>query len=447
MCESGPGCLFSQAEFVNAINGGIYLMEDPGRKTIYNQNLVDVARYLLGHPPQQSNTGLRPPAATQAGNRIGEYLLVTASGDNSAFDHFSEAPQLVAAQSEVQIQAQIGEGGLYPLRVSNSGRGLGVTTAKEAGIPVFLEIQPGAPFLFTVDNSEPIQESGGRHLYIGPIHDTLGASMVRVVGMAPNGAVTLNARIGYLDLSGDWVMDTFQATAMSSSCGESDDEGDEESLEEEIFLDLLAGYGTFVQDPGSPQGTRLIWEQNEPFPEDFAGVLFSASAELDRERVELNYLIDIPPGSTSWTPDRALGLQPQIDKTSGAWVLALPLSGLAVLLTRARRREGQFLLVVVGFALLIGLNGCVLDAYGEIRGEYTFSDINYLSENYAFDRPGPEIWALGNGEGTIILDLTLVGEDEDGEIVEESCSAAIETRGSGLILEDGNRAPPDMGSE
>ncbi len=449
MCDGGAGCLFSQAEFVNAINTGIYLMEDSGRKAVYNQNLTDVARYLLGFRPVQSNTALAPPPTTQAGNRVGEYILVAARGESSIFDHLSDAPQFVATKSEVRIQAQIEPGGVYPLRVSNTGKGLGVNTAKEPGFPVFLEIEPGsAPFLFTVNNSEPIQESGGRHLFIGPIHDTLGTSMVRLVGMAPNGATTLKARVGYLDLSGDWVMDTFQVTAQSSSCDDGgEDDDDDEPLEQELFLDLLAGYGTFVRDPAGPQGNKLIWEQSDPFPEDFGTLSFSATAELGKEDVKLNYLVDIPPGSTSWAPGNALGLHPTKRKNNEIWALALPLGGFLVLFTRARRREGQLLLALAGIALLLGLNGCVLDVYGEIRGEYTFKNLSYLSENYEFDRPGPEIWALGGGEGTINLDLTIVDEDEDGEIFEERCFVTVETRGNAFIVADGNIGPPDFEDE
>jgi hypothetical protein len=123
-----------------------------------------------------------------------------------------------------------------------------------------------------------------------------------------------------------------------------------------------------------------------------------------------------------------------------------------------QQRNLGFSLAMIGLAGL-GFLACaiiaalVLGFVNDFRSDPQLPDENLPTQTPAdtsqtpFDRPGQEIWSLGNGEGQILLDLTLVGEAENGAIVEENCTATIETRGSGLTLEAGSRAPPDMRSE
>lgn len=446
MCDD-PACPISQEDLVEAINQGTFPYSEGSAKQNYYQMLPEVARYLLGFVPRKGNTAVRLPEAVAAGNGYGEYITARSQGEETVFEHLSYAPQTTVSAGEVQINAQIAHGGLYPLRVSNSGQAAGVNTPWSAGHPIYLEIAPGAPLLYSVDKGEPVQVDGGSGLFFAPIHDDLGIELMRLVGLAAEGAETLQATIGFVDLSGDWRVDELSATSFSSSCETEEGEGGDD-LEEDFFLQLLAAYGTFEADPADPTGKRLIWVRNQPLPEDAAGVQIEGAVTLGQQDVQLTYRIYVPEGTSGLVPGaRVVASQGQGVPPEAAWGWLLPLPFLAWTAAGGRgasRRRATLARLALGLALVALLSGCALDVFGTIQGEYTFKKMTYLSEDYSRERPTTDIWRLEDGQGTLNMDLTFVTEDEDGELMREQCVLNYGFEGAATVIEDGVITPADV---
>jgi pSer/pThr/pTyr-binding forkhead associated (FHA) protein len=448
LCNDTSVCPLSQEAFVNAVNRGHYVFRRGDLVSRYYNNLPNVAYYLLGHSPPAGNVAVPLQPAAKTGDGYGEYVLVRRKGTSTIFDHLSYPPQFTKGDNEVQIQAQIAHGAAYPLRVSNSGTGFGVQVPGKAGHPAFLEIEPGAQYLYTIDNGPPVIETGESKRFIAPIHDTMGIQLARLVGIAPDAPATLNAKVGLVDLSGDWVNEAIKITSVSSTC-ETDDEGTND-LPQDFFLNIFAAYGTFTKDPADKTGTKLIWENTEPLPEDFGNIGLQASAEMGMEEIKINYLINIPKSTSGHVLPEILVAQikPGANQNIWSWVLLAP--ALGVILKSASLKEKRILLlslVLIGMTLSLSSCDLTLDLYGDLRGEYTFKKLTYADENFSAEREGPDIWRLSEGKGTITADITLIVGTSEEEPEEERCKTTFSVDGDLLIKEDGAFSATDLNFE
>jgi hypothetical protein len=450
MCDDPSVCLFSQDQFIQAINTGMNPFAAGGMSSTYYLQLQDTARYLLGYPPAYANSGILIPDALRIGNLANEWVAVGEGAAGSGFDtHLdSQAPQVQKSADEVTINAAMDRGGLYSFRVANSGRALGLETPLRPGLPAYLEIQGGAPYLFTVDNGEPQAEDGSRTAYIAPVHDSMGWKLVRAVAYAEDAPRTFQAKVGYVDLTGEWITENFAVTNSSSECGE-DTLSDMKEMTEDLFLKILSAYGHFETD-GAPSDTLPYkWVQDQPFPEDMGSLTVDASAQATTQdvRVEYSFVIPEPPEGTSWLPWQ--GARGAGKTTRPAGVLASLSVGILGLVAFSHKpRRAKVLLALVIVSLLPQLAACDLkfDIWGDITGQYTFRRLSYLPEDYAPITDQKDLWRLTEGEGEMVFDLTF--RTGVGESTEESACVLTNTIKTDLLIQaDGSVTPEDLNLE
>ena len=447
LCDDPAICLLSQGSLVRAINEGANPFTQGGMQATYYTLLEDAARYLLGHPPAFANTAIPIPAGLRSGNLANEWILVHESGGMSTLERFfeSQPPQVVASDELVRIQASIDRGGLYSFRVSNTGRSLGIEAAAPPGLPAYLEIQPGTPFLFTTDNGEVHAESGSRTVYIAPIHDALGHQMVRLAAYAPDAAHTLQAEVGYIDLSGDWVTDGFHVTNYTDTCGEDPSNFD---LPRDIVLTFLAAYGHFSRVEGAGDEIPLSWVQDVPLQSGDESMTITASARVTMQDVQVEYAVHIPePAQSRLFPELAATLPRTAGAGAGATAaLSFTAIGLGVLGLKRARRHLILAAGIAALALGLSLAGCEMmtDFWGDISGRYTFHRLEYLSEDFSLIEDNEDLWRLSQGEGVMTLDLTTLVTSLEGEEEQRRCEANLTVATGALIKLQNAVAPEDI---
>ena len=447
MCDDPAICLFSRDQFIQAINSGVNPFASGGMSSTYYLQLEDTARYLLGHPPVNANSGIPIPDPLRLGNIGNEWVAVLEQAGGTGFDKHvdSQPPQVQTSADEVTINASIDRGGLYSFRFANTGRAIGLEAPMRPGLPAYLEIQGGAPFLYTVDNGEPIAEDGSRTLYIAPVHDSMGLQLVRAAAYAQDGPGTFQAKAGYIDLAGEWTTQAFAVTNSASECGEGR-LSDMTEVAEDIFLKFLGAFGHFEADGTATDTLRYTWVQDQPLPEGTENLTLSASAQVTTQdiRVEYSVVLPEPSDATSWLPWASAGVVGKGIRPARALVpVSLGAIGLAALVYKPRRAKVLLALVIIG--LLPQLAACDLkfDVWGDFGGEYTFRRLEYLPEDYAPITDQQDLWRLTDGEGQMVFNLTFeVGE---GETVEQSSCVVTNTVKTDLLIQaDGSVGPQDF---
>jgi hypothetical protein len=447
MCDDPALCLFSRDQFVEAINQGVNPFAEGGRTSTYYLLLEDTARYLLGFAPTYANSAISIPPALRTGNLANEWIAVREGSGGTAFDKQvdSQAPQVSESGDEVLVQASVERGGLYSFRFGNTGRAIGVEAPPRPGLPAFLEIQGGAPFLFTIDNGEPKAEDGTRTLYIAPVHDTMGLKLVRAAAYAEDGPKTFQAKAGYVDLTGDWITENFTITNSAGYCGDESTSGSPMDMAEDMILKFLAGYGHF-EPAGTPTDSiPYKWVQDEAFPEGEGSFTLTASAQVTTQDVQVEYTLVVPPPAegTGWLP-----------WSSGRRVeRASPLAGVLATLSfavfgsvalRRHPRRAKVLVLLAALVLAPQLAACDfdLDFWGTISGQYSFRKLAYLPEDFAPILDQRELWRLTEGEGTMVLDLTVKMKVDEGT-EEAACLVTNSVKTDLLILAKGAISPAE----
>jgi len=450
MCDDPAVCLFSGGQFIQAINTGVNPFAAGGMSSTYYLQLQDTARYLLGYPPAYANSGIPIPDALRLGNVANESVEVYERAGDTGFKTFvdSRAPQVQASADEVTINAAMDRGGLYSFRLANSGRAIGVESSPRPGLPAYVEIQGGAPFLFTVDNGEPKAEDGSRTVYIAPVHDSMGLKLVRAAAYAEDAPRTVQAKVGYVDLAGEWVTDAFTVTNSSSDCEEGTVSGMTE-LTEDVFLKFLSAYGHFEAEGTPTDSLRYTWVADQPFPEGMEKVTVSASARVTTQDIRLEYKFVLPEPSeaTSWLPWASARGAGEGIRPPGALVpLSLGIIGIAAFGRKPRRAKVLLALAIV--SLIPQLAACDLkfDVWGDFGGEYTFRRLSYLPEDYAPITDQQDLWRLTEGEGQMVFNLTF--KTGVGESTEESACVVTNTVKTDLLIQaDGSVTPEDFNLE
>jgi len=449
MCDDSSVCPLSREQFVAAINKGSFPFSSAGNKSKYEQNIEDVGRYLLGYPPLGSNTSVTLPLAVRAGNGYGQYVTIRHKDRKAPYlDHAGDPPQFVANDkgTELTISAPIDKGGVYPLRVSNSGKPTGVTVAgaPDPSYPAFLEINPGPQLLYTLDNGDPVYRNGSQRMLFAPIHDVVGIQLLRIVALAPQQGETFSANVGFVDLSGDWLpkSEAFQVTKIHSMC-----EGqDASALKTDPIVLLLAALGAFRPTPVDKEWPSLKWVADESFP-DNSPVVLNADVDVGTDAVKLVYRLELAkPKSGLDLPGILPAVQGREPIELWAWAWLLPALGLVI---KGQQWKGR-LAILAALALLLPLAGCDfvgilgdLRFYGDLRGEYTFEKLEYADPDYNHDRTSREIWYL-DGVGALNWDLALISEDDASD--HSLCTASIEVKAKMIIQEDGHFTIEDFES-
>jgi hypothetical protein len=444
MCDDPQACFFNQDSFADAINGGEFPFSQSATRQKYTRLIPELGRYLLNSPPLAGNTTITLPLAVSTGNNIGESLIVRQRDNRPRFEHFSPlgSGQLQTVGNEVQVSARTDPGAVYPFRVVNVGKAIGAGESHyEAAAPAMLEIQTGPRFLYSVENGHLADETGGRELSIGPIHDTLGLEMVRLVALAPDSEVTFKAKVGFADLSGDWAIENLQVTSRNSTCQAVDLD---KLLEEEDILALMfAGLGTFQRDSADETLRKYRWQLGpQGIPENLEGIEFEADAVVKNDAIEVNFEVRFD------VTQQGASAIPFVDRARAAfgmpWVLGLSWLGMALMTVSRGNRRRWAALILVMFAVVLSPSceflDSAVDVSGSIQAKYAFRKLEYPKADFAIDSTMERLWKMPAGEGNWQMDLKLVDENES-----ISCNATYQVHADGEIYRDGVLAPPQLG--
>jgi hypothetical protein len=419
MCHDPIACPLSEASFAQAINKGTFPYDDSTAKAKLSANLDDYALYLLGVAPRRANSAIPRGAANQFGVGYGESINIRQSYNELFFLETTSYPPQVqkdisGALPAMAVSAVINKDGVYPLLV-NAGKG-----GKSPGLPAALVIQPGAPFWYNVDGSEPQYHDGSTELRIMPIHLGMGAAEVSVVALGKQGGEVFQARVEILDLSGAWAFLPGKLVRFDWTC---DDDPESAELLQMLGTGLFVG-GTF--SPDAPGSNGLSWSVDaSKMPPDYDASMINLAAEalVDVENVRVQAHMELLP------PTTGAGLEGAPDASSVA-LAALGVFPLAVFISwRGRRRVG---LLAVSLALL-SLVGCEGFSFsGTVDTDLTFTRLEYVGNETSAtivlgqtaDTAPPPLWRLSGGSAVYTVDITVeVHEDTGPQIT--SCSGEV----------------------
>jgi hypothetical protein len=442
----------SEQAWIQAINNGTYPMEGNVRAA-YEANAKDLGRCLLGAAPLESRAGAVIPPSALSGNRYGDYLTLRTSAQG-IWDFGLTMNQFTrAGEQQVQVQAKIEKGSVYPLWVSNGtatpmgGRG------GNTGLPGLLEIQAGPAFWIKLDQAEPVFYPAGTRLKLGPLSDKLGIGAARVVAVAPDGAQTFQANLSLADLSGDWSTQLDQLNYTVIDC-EGSSGGEETRSSPDTILQLFSGSGTYVKSGTDPASLNLVWQGTLP-----EGMTGSSEVTVEVDKVRLHYRVVLPQpprgGDSRWltgvTPGRvpdAVSLQSH-GVQSSVWP-ALPLLGALAWRQRRRKWIGRAGLLVLG---AFALSGCGLSVWGTIDATYTFNKLEYIDSPPAAGgatsgQAEPAVtWKLSNGQVVFDLDLKIDVETTDSEgkptVTTSPCKMTVTGSAAGTVGPADSVSPPE----
>lgn len=371
MCPDTAVCPLSEKTFVEAINTGLYPLDDAGAQAKLTANLDSYANYLLGAPPINGNTAipLNEPVATGSG--YGEYIQISQKSNtlyNITLNGY--APQMQKnsnTQGEgVDIQATLQKDGVYPLLITSGING------RTPGLPVMLATQPGAPFWYRLGDAPPMYHDGGSELLLGPVHTALGIPHLRLVALSKTGEQQFKARLQLVELQGAWLLSPKELISGSITCLTEDGKPDEEMNPAALpmFLTFVGLMGDFKPDNGA-LGYTWNWNMNrvneEIAPYIGSALLFNGAAALaaDDIRAQLGFEWVKQEGKAppAW-PALALGT-----------ILALPVLGA---IGHRKRPYLSLLGLTVALLLLVGCVGIGLNFWGHINANLSLTKAEYI---------------------------------------------------------------------
>lgn len=193
----GPDRVMTPEAFVTAINEGAHPFADGDLAARFAAGLEGYAEYLLtGELPF---FGIVEPIA--AGTALGDYIGVIAERRKPAGEGLQLTANTGTPQIDVDartVNAVMQADSVYALAVV-SGPQLGPWEgARLAAEPAKLIVEPGPPFLLSIDGSGIAEHDGGSELVIEPIGEG-GVGVIRIVAMAKAPAM-FRARIEPIDL-------------------------------------------------------------------------------------------------------------------------------------------------------------------------------------------------------------------------------------------------------
>jgi hypothetical protein len=187
----------------------------------------------------------------------------------------------------------------------------------------------------------------------------------------------------------------------------------------------------------------LAWRLTQS-GEGLGDASLKASAVIHPDTALVSYDLVIPPSQSSLPGFKTLGRQVasssrKTGKGLGLLGMIVPLGlvGIGATFKRTDRKRWLQLALLIGLLLIvIGLSGCV-DIYGSMRGSYSFPTTDSVRA-YLLDPSSalPE-WRFPNGSGTVVLDLTVISEDMDGNRIQESCNTTLTIAGEAAVYPDG----------
>jgi hypothetical protein len=438
MCDAG--CPLSQAGFVEAINKGSYPYEGSSEQSQLTDNLDDYARYLLGTAPLKMNVGISL-AAVQSQGSFGQTVSIskTSKGD-FGFLHNGSAPQLTkAAKNGVDtlvFAVPLQKDGVYPLEITSGKDG------KYSGLPAMLTVSAGLPLYYRLDGGDVQYHDGSKDLVLGPIHNKIGLSSVRLVALSKNGGQSFNARLETVDLKGAWVIQPGELVSQSVSCTTSPNSTvDPNQLATGLaeISGLLTAAGDMTPDPSGPSLDWALVSSRLPAEIQAEKFQLKGTALLTPDGVELQSELNIPQSSGS-----SQAIPPVAAAPSLAVAACLPASQLRRSRGKKARTLAILLLVLLGGLMLAGCIG--LDIFGTTSADVKITGLQYTggedkgSWTIGQEPTGKPIWTITQGTATYQVNFSVAATstDEQGNDTTDTttCTGPATFKISGGIFSD-----------
>ena len=410
MCDSAD-CPISEEGFIQAINEGTYPFKDANAQYMVTVNMDDYARYLVGAAPRVANSGISLDAVkdpigygekanivTRVGNPIGFGIDTTAQNQIKVTDPNGPSPTL-------EIVAPIQKDGVYAVEL---GSGFPNSPVNQAAV---LVIPPGPPFIYRLDNGDPITWDGKAQLTIGPISNSKkfgGYANIRLVAYNENDAtVPFTAHLGLIDLTGTWVIEQGDQTSSDFSCVDEEGKDVTGSYENTYaftwLTNVIRAEGQMNLVPGSTNLSWTVIESRVPADTDSSLYTFQSLAEMGGDGIKLTDELDIPQQTSTghlFFPG-AEGL---------AFAGLLPIAWVRRVVPGKKGRV--FLLIAMLILTCLLLAGCVsFDFYGTFSDTVQLQGIQYIGGDqkatYTVGQPvdGKPIWAFTGGTATYTVDF------------------------------------------
>jgi hypothetical protein len=214
--------------------------------------------------------------------------------------------------------------------------------------------------------------------------------------------------------------------------------------ESDMILDGMAAFGVWVLDG---DGGGMTWQRTQPFPDQTVQFILLGFSAISEDQVKVTYSARVNK-TTSSNLIEPLGRSAASSRGAGnffALGMLVPAAGMIFTRKRARRHYSALILVLLGLVTLASLTACGLEEFenlnvdAEFRGEYNFTKPDDLLLYFQMQSGSQEIWNLGPGSGSLVLDIDLKLEDES-----KQCISTFSASGTGIILADGVVTPADI---
>lgn len=454
ICKGNPGCIFDEDNFKVSITYGWYPFESGDTISRYQKNSIDVARYVLGEAPQQSNNGVTIPEIAKTGKGLGEYIHGMTKGSGSQIITSPSPQNFKKSGNSVEINAKIPPGDVYPLRISDGANSPINEMGSSAGAPITFLVEGNQNYFAKVGKDGLIDGNGKGQMMFGPIHDKMGLEIVRIAAYSQEQPTIFKAKVDVLDLSGDWVGTLDRLISQSQTCPSKDGEssGNFSTAAPDPVLNVLSAYGQFVRDPADASGKTLNWEQSTPLPAA-VNVTVEAKATLENDKIKMNWKVNIPKQTSSLEMGPFASLLPgeRHEQASYPWGW-LTVPGLAICVfipLKKHRKETTVLLIAMIIAIPIFSSGCgVKTMYGTISGEHEFEKVEYPEKDYSYPPKNNVFWNLSKGTGSITYDVFAevfkdFTDSSKGYDIQE-CITKISYSLSGKVQKDGLITPANL---
>jgi hypothetical protein len=435
----------SPASFAKAISEGSYPLMNGSKKSQISENLKDYAFYLLGKPPASANSSIPLSGPVKTGDGYGEYISVTRNNNTDLkFDYNGADPQMRKENKDgkdsLTVEAKIQKDGVYPLMVSG-GQG------KNPGLPVELDIEPGAPFYYTIDDGDLKYSDGSQELKLLPIHGEMGIKKVRLVALGENGGEVFKAHVLPLDLQGAWVVTVSglkTGGAMTCNVVSGDiPEPNNTALIMAYINTIASGTGDMKADP---TGRSLDWNEvasRVPAKLKEANITYKATALLAGDAIKFQASVDLPRG------DKKSSLPPTLPAAAAG--VSLPVLWLVRKRLNLRNMRVAANLLVIAFLALVSTGCFGFGMYGTATVDAKFQKIEYIggqdtgslvvSQEFKGAPTGKPIWKMtGSGSFDVTFNIETTITDSNGQDKTEidTCTGQVTYPLVGYIYKDFN---------
>jgi hypothetical protein len=427
MCDNTAECALSEKGFIQAINEGTFPISAEAAKANISRNIDDYARYFLGAPPLNTNTGIARSGPVKTGLGVGDYIFAYQRMPQDDFKILTSvgSPRITTNSSNLpaEIKATMEKDGLYTLRISNGGKTPAEESAAnyESGYPLALTVADEVETWYREGNSDVKLKTAGQKLTIQPIHPTMGITVTRLAAVGKNEAKTFKAKLDVIDLSGDWLLTPLTVTNNTINCIKIYDDGStapDTSFKIENFpsifgvLSIVMAMAGGYQAPHNPAQLEWVLDPSSSVMQQggsngLQGATLDSTVDIGKQDIRFKASFDKPTAQLLFPPRAAGESFPAKFPLPFACLGLFSAGGMALAIKHSRRGVAPILLVLAMLAL--AALACNLPLTGSIKDEGQFKKIEFVGKA---DKPEEPQWLLTDGTGKLDLDVTIQGDLE-----------------------------------